>query len=83
MRAVPLLLVEQGEERSPGDVLGDNGKLAGVIQAGSHELDDTGVVQAAQDGNLTAEHVHVGLGAVGVGSVACSSQESKQKEKVS
>lgn len=62
--------MEQGEERPPRDVLGDNGKLAGVVQAGSHELDDTGVVQAAQDGNLAAEHVHVRLGAVGVGSVA-------------
>lgn len=69
MRAIPLLLVEQGEEGSPRDVLGDNGKLAGVIQAGSHELDDAGVVQSAEDGDLAAEHVHVRLGAVGVGSV--------------
>lgn len=69
MRVIPLLLMEQGEERSPGDVLGDDGKLAGVIQAGSHELDDTGMVQSAENGNLTAEHVHIGFGAVGVGSV--------------
>lgn len=74
--------MEQGEERPPGDVLGDNGKLAGVVQAGSHKLDDTGVVQAAQDGNLAAEHVHVRLGAVGVGSVTCSPQEGKQEAKV-
>lgn len=81
-RAVPLLLVEQGEERSPRDVLGDNGKLAGVVQAGSHELDDTGVVQAAEDGNLPAEHVHVRLGAVGVGSVPGNHGKAKVSQNV-
>lgn len=75
--------MEQGEEWSPRDVLGDNGKLAGVIQAGSHELDDAGMVQPAENGNLPAEHVHVRLGAVGVGSVTYNWQERKQKAKVS
>lgn len=81
MGAIPLLLVEQGEEGSSGDVLGDNGKLAGVLQAGPHQLDDTGVVQAAEDGNLPAEHVHIRLGAVGVGSVPYRSQQGREKAK--
>lgn len=32
-------------------------------------MDDAGVVEAAQDGDLPAEHVHVRLGAVRVGTV--------------
>lgn len=66
----PLLLVQQGEEWPAGDVLRDNGELAGVVQAGTHKLDDTRVVQPAQDGHFTAEHVHVRFGAVGIGPIA-------------
>lgn len=62
--------MQQGEERPAGDVLRDDGELAGVVQAGAHELDDTRVVQPAQDGHLAAEHVHVRFGAVGVGPIA-------------
>lgn len=79
MEQIPLLFVEQGEERSPWDVLSDNSELAGVVQAGSHKLDDTWVVQAAEDGNFPAEHVHVRFGAVRVGSVAESSHEGHSK----
>lgn len=66
----PLLLVQQREQRASRDILGYDGKLAGVIQTCSHKLDDTGVIEAAKDGDLPAEHVHVWLGAVCVGSVA-------------
>lgn len=55
----PLLLVQQGEERAPGDVLGDDGKLAGVIQTSPDKMDDTGVIEATEDGDLSAEHVYV------------------------
>lgn len=55
----PLLLVQQREQRASRDVLGDDGKLAGVVQARPHKLDDTGVVEATEDGDLPAEHVHV------------------------
>lgn len=57
----PLLLVQQGEQRASRDVLGDDGELTGVIQARAHKLDDAGVIEAAEDGNLSAEHVYVGL----------------------
>lgn len=55
----PLLLVQQGEQRTSRDILGDDGKLAGVVQTGPNKVDDTGVVEATEDGNLSAEHVHV------------------------
>lgn len=55
----PLLLVQQREQRASRDILGYDGKLAGVIQTCSHKLDDTGVIEAAKDGDLPAEHVHV------------------------
>lgn len=69
--------MQQGEQGPPGDVLGDDCELAGVVQTRPHKLDDAGVVEAAEDGDLSAEHVHVGLGAVGVRSVAV--KERKQK----
>lgn len=71
----PLLLVQQGEQRASRDVLGDNGKLAGIVQTGSHKLDDTGVIEATEDGNLPAEHINIGLRAVCVGSVAAEDRE--------
>lgn len=57
----PLLLMQQGEQRASRDVLGNDGELTGVIQARSHKLDDTGVIEATEDGNLSAEHVHIRL----------------------
>lgn len=61
--------MQQVEQGASGDVLGDDGKLAGIVQTRPHKVDDAGVVEAAEDGHLPAEHVHVGLGAVSVGSV--------------
>lgn len=55
----PLLFVQQREQRASGDVLGDDGKLAGVIQTCPDKVDDTGVIESAEDGDLPAEHVHV------------------------
>lgn len=55
----PLLLVQQGEQGASRHVLGDDGKLAGVVQTRSHKLDDTGVVELAEDGHLSAEHVYI------------------------
>lgn len=55
----PLLLVQQGEKGSPRDVLGHYGELAGVVQTRSHKVNDTGVVEATEDGHFSAEHVHV------------------------
>ena len=71
----PLLLVQQGEQRASRDVLGDNGELAGVVQTRPHKMDDTGVVEATEDGDLSAEHVHVWLGAARVGSIATEERE--------
>ena len=51
--------MQQREQGSSGHILGHDGKLAGVVQTGPHELDDTGVVEATEDGDLSAEHVHV------------------------
>lgn len=51
--------MQQGEQRAPGDVLGDDGKLARVVQTRPDKLDDAGVVEAAEDGDLPAEHVYV------------------------
>ena len=62
--------MEEGEQGSPGHILGDDGELAGVVEARPHKLDDARVVEPAEDGHLAAEHVHVRLGAVGVGPVA-------------
>ena len=62
--------MEEGEQGTPGHILGDDGELAGVVQTRPHKLDDTRVVEPAEDGHLAAEHVHVRLGAVGVGSVS-------------
>lgn len=72
----PLLLVQQREEWAPGDVLGDDGKLAGVIQTSPDKMDDTGVIEATEDGHLSAEHVYVWLRAVCVGSIAA--EESRE-----
>lgn len=55
----PLLLVQQREQRSSRHVLRYYGELTGVIQARSYKLDDTGVVETTQDGDLTAEHISV------------------------
>lgn len=55
----PLLFVQQSEQRAPRDVLGDDGKLAGIVQTRPDKVDDAGVVEAAEDGDLPAEHVHV------------------------
>lgn len=60
MRAAsPLLLVQQGEQRASGDVLGDYGKLAGVVQTCPDEVNDTGVIESTEDGDLSAEHVYI------------------------
>lgn len=67
---IPLLFMQQGEERSSRNVLSDNGKLTRVIQTRPNKLDDTWMVQSTENGNFTAKHVHVRLGAVGVGSIA-------------
>lgn len=64
--------MQQGEQRASGDVLGDDGKLAGIVQTRPDKVDDAGVVEAAEDGHLPAEHVHVRLGAVRVGSVTAN-----------
>lgn len=69
--------MQQREERASGDVLGHDGKLAGIVQTGPHKLDDAGVIEAAQDGDFPAEHVHVRLGAVRVGSVPADPQQRK------
>lgn len=57
--SAPLLLVQEREQRAAGDVLGDDGELAGVVQTRPHEMDDTGVIESTEDGDLSAEHVHV------------------------
>lgn len=72
----PLLLVQQREKRASRHVLGHNGKLAGVVQTSPHKLDNAGVIEATQDGDLPAEHVHVWLWAVGVGSIATRKESS-------
>lgn len=69
--------MQQSEQRASGDVLGHDGKLAGIIQTGPYKLDDAGVVEATQDGDFSAEHVHVGLGAVGVGSVPADNSRGR------
>lgn len=51
--------MQQGKQGAPRDVLGDDCKLAWVIQARPDELDDAGVIEATEDGNLSAEHVHI------------------------
>lgn len=56
---LPLLFMQQSEQRASGDVLGHDGKLAGVIQTGAYKLDDAGVIEATQDGDFSAEHVYV------------------------
>lgn len=68
-RTIPLLLMKEGEQGTPWYVLSDDGKLAGVIQAGTHKLNYTGMIEAAENGHLSAEHIHIGFGAVGVGPV--------------
>lgn len=70
MGSSPLLLVQQREQRASRHVLGHDGELAGVVQTRAHKGDDTGVVEATEDGDLSAEHVHVRLRAVRVGSIA-------------
>lgn len=68
--------MQQREQRASGDVLGDDGKLAGVIQTRPDKMNDTGVIESAEDGDLPAEHVHVRLGAVCVGSITATSKNS-------
>lgn len=51
--------MQEREQRASRDILGHDGKLAGIIQAGAYELDDAGVVEATQDGDFSAEHVYV------------------------
>lgn len=51
--------MKEGEERASWYVLRDNGKLAGVLQAGSHKLNHTRVVELAEDGHLSAKHIHI------------------------
>lgn len=67
--------MQQREQRASRDVLGDDGKLAGVIQTRPDKVDDTGVIKSAEDGDLPAEHVHVRLGAVSVGSITANNIE--------
>lgn len=69
--------MQQREQRASRDILGYNSKLAGVVQTGPHKLDDTGVVEATEDGDLSAEHVHVGLRAIRVGSIAESNSRNR------
>lgn len=69
--------MQQSEQRASGDVLGHNGKLAGIIQTGPYKLDDAGVIEATQDGDFSAEHVYVRLGAVGVGSVPADNSRGR------
>lgn len=57
--SLPLLFMQQREQRTSRDILGHDGKLAGIIQTGPYELDDAGVVEATQDGDFSAEHVYV------------------------
>lgn len=66
----PLLLMQQREEWASRNVLSDNSKLAGVIQTRSHEMNDTGMIEAAQYGDFSAEHIHIWFRTVRVGSVA-------------
>lgn len=51
--------MEQREQRASRDILGHDGKLAGIVQTGPDKLNDAGVVKATQDGDLSAEHIHV------------------------
>lgn len=57
--SLPLLFVQQREQRASRDILGYDGKLAGVIQTRPHKLDDAGVIEATEDGDLSAEHVYI------------------------
>lgn len=66
---IPLLFMKEGEQGTPWYVLSDDGKLAGVIQASTHKLNDTWMIKPAENGHLSAKHIHIWLGAVGVGSV--------------
>lgn len=62
--------MQQGKEGSSWYVLRDYCKLTWVIQASTNKLDDTGVIESAQDGNFTTKHVNIWFGTVRVGSVA-------------
>lgn len=74
----PLLLMQQGEQWASRDVLGNDGELTGVVQARPHKLDDTGVIEATEDGNLSAEHVYIRFWAVRVGSIAVEKTKNKK-----
>lgn len=67
--------MQQWEQGASRDVLGYDGELARVVQTRAHKLDDARVVEAAEDGDLSAEHVHVRLWAVGVGTVPADEKE--------
>lgn len=61
--------MKETEQRTSWYILSDNGKLAGIVQAGSHKLNNTGMIELAQNGHLPAKHIYIWFGAVGVGSV--------------
>lgn len=68
--------MQQGEQWASGDVLCDDGELAGVVQTRPDKMDDAGMIETTEDGDFSAEHVHVRLGAVRVGPVAAELMRS-------
>lgn len=76
-RPIPFLLMKEGEQRTPWYVLSDNGKLAGIIQASAHKLNYTGMIELAENGHLSAKHIHIWLGAVGIGSITGNGSNRK------
>lgn len=61
--------MQQGEQWASRHILGNDGKLTGVVQTCSHKLDDTGMIEATEDGNLSAEHIYIWLWTVRVRSI--------------
>jgi hypothetical protein len=56
---VPLLFMKEREQRTSRYVLSDHGKLAGIIQTSTHKLNYTGMVELAENGHLSAKHIHI------------------------
>lgn len=77
--SLPFLFVQQSEQRASWDILGYNGKLARVIQTRPHKLDDTGVIEATEDGDLSAEHIYIWFGAVRIGPITTTKGEHWRK----
>lgn len=76
-RTIPLLFMKEGEQRAPWYVLSDDGKLAGIIQASTHKLNYTRMIELAENGHLSAKHIHIWFGAVGVGSITGNGRNRK------